>query len=267
MSARSLTWSSRGKKLARSKRRKYRASRRTTSVAAEVKRVLNSRTGGLLGIEKKFFDTFNGGLAITESANCTAGIQDPLSHLCLNCPPQGDGPSHRDGRQISMKSIHVKGLVTIAAQLFQATPDTVPDVFIALVLDKQTNGAQMTSEQLFENPSTSPLLCVQPLINMTNSSRFRVLKTVRVSAADFAGSVQPFVRLTGTGGTTDDVQQQGANVPFSMFVNLRDMKVNFTGTGSLVSNIVDNSLHIVAFTSRDSANPMISYNCRLRYVG
>lgn len=230
-------------------------------MAAEVRRVLNGSTGGYVGLEKKFFDTERS-IAITAPSDATGGEADPTTLLCLNCPAQGDGESQRDGRQINMTSIQVKGMVSIAAQADQTAGDVIPDIMIALVLDKQTNGAQLNSEDVYENPSGFATLASQPFRNLENTQRFRVLKTVHVTAAELAGAIQPV--YDGT-----NIEQQGATVPFSMYVNLKGMKVNFLSgqTTSVIDAIADNSLHVIAYASNTSATPFLLYNSRLRFVG
>lgn len=259
---RSSMWGPRksGYKKYNRRRTKYKG-RYRKAVAAEVKRVLNGRTGGYVGLEKKFFDSERS-IAIPVSTDASGCEADPTTLLCLNCPAQGDGESERDGRQISMSSIQVKGMVSIAAQSDQTAGDVIPDVMIALVLDKQTNGSQLNSEDVYENPSGFSTLASQPFRNLENSQRFRVLKTVHVTSTELAGAIQPV--YDGT-----NIEQQGANVPFSMYVNLKGMKVNFISgqTSSTISAIADNSIHVIAYASNVSASPTLLYNARLRFVG
>jgi len=242
-------------------RTKYKGAYRK-SVAAEVKRVLNGRTGGFVGLEKKFYDTAKN-FAIVSPSDATGGEQDPgAGVLCLNAPAQGDGESQRDGRQIAMQSINIKGVVQIASQTDQTAGDVVPDIFIALVVDTQTNGSQMNSEDCFENPGGVSALAAQPFRNLEYSQRFRVLKTVRIASAVLAGAIQPV--YDGT-----NIEQQGAQVPFSMYVNLKGMKVNYISgqTTSVIGAIADNSLHVVAYASNTSMVPTLTYAARLRFVG
>jgi len=242
-------------------RRAYQAKRRGTSIASAVRSVLNGRTGGFVGLETKFFDSsFAGGLSA--STDASGGEVDPDNLLCLNCPAQGDGETQRDGRQISMDSLTVKGLVTVAAQTNQTAADVVPDIFIAIVLDKQTNGAQLDSELVFENPSGASNLGSMPFRNLEWTKRFRVLKTMKVSAHQFAGAVIP--AFDGT-----NIEQQGVAIPFSCHIKLNGMKVNFISgqTSSVIAAIADNSIHVIAYTNGVSLAPVINYNARLRFKG
>jgi len=242
-------------------RTKYKG-RYRKSVAAEVKRVLNGRTGGFVGLEKKFFDTSLQS-AINSPTDATGGEEDPTTLNCLNCPAQGDGESQRDGRQISMHSINIKGNVFIPAQTNQTAADVVPDIFIALVCDKQTNGSQMNSEDCFTNPAANNSLAAQPFRNLEYVQRFQVLKTVRIASKNIAGAMQPV--FDGT-----NIEVQGAQIPFSMYVNLKGMKVNFISgqTSSVIAAIADNSLHVIAYASNASSlGPTIQYASRLRFVG
>lgn len=229
---------------------------------AQVARVMNRRTSGFAGIETKFFDSAMGGRSLVAPTDSSGGEQDPTSLDCLNCPAQGDGEQNRDGRQISMKNLTIKGLVRIAAQANQTAGDVTPHVMIALVLDKQTNGAQLASEDVFANPSSSALLAPSAFLNLENRQRFQVLKTVHIAPEQFAGSITP--AFDGT-----NLEQPGAHAPFTMFVDLKGMRVNFlTGqTTSVVAAIADRSLHLVAYTSSTSAVPQLAYNSRLRFQG
>jgi len=222
----------------------------------------NRRLAGYVGLEKKFFDTGLVGGVPSASATATSGEIDPTTIDCLNAVALGDGPTQRDGRQINMMSITVKGNVFIPAQADQTAADTMPNIFIALVLDTQTNAAQAQSEQVFTNPGASASTANQPFLNLENHQRFRVLKTVRIAAEQIAGCVVPVY-------DGSNIEQSGASVPWSMYVNLKQMKVNFLSaqTTSVIAAIADNSLHLIAFTDNTSTSAIINYNARLRFMG
>lgn len=231
------------------------------AMTTAVRQILNGRTGGFVGLERKFFDSAQIA-AIAAPNNAAGGEVDPTTLACLNCPAQGDSENQRDGRQIAMDSINIRGVVTLAAQTDQTAGDVLPSIIIALVLDKQTNAAQLNSEDVFENPSASAALAANPFRNLEYTGRFRVLRTVEVTAADFAGSIQPV--YDGT-----NIEQQGASVAFSMYVPLKGMKVNFLSgqTTSVIGAIADNSLHMIAYCNSTSMAPTINYNARLRFKG
>lgn len=226
---------------------------------AQIRRAMNVRTGGYSGIEWNFFDCSRSA-GLVSTADSAGGEIDPTTLNCLNCPAQGTGETSRLGRQITMGSIYVKGMVNISQQSNQTATDIIPTVMIALVLDKQTNGAQLNSEDVYTNQSGFSTLAPMPMRNLENIQRFQVLKTVRIGPQEIAGSIQPV--YDGT-----NIEQMGANVPFEMYVNLKNMKVNFISgeTGSSVSAIADNSLHLVAFCSNVGTAPSVLYNSRLRF--
>jgi len=218
----------------------------------------NARTGGLLGVETKYFDTSLASSQINLVADCTSGEQDPATVLCLNGVPQGDTASSRDGFKIAMKSIQIDGIVRLDAQANQTAADQVPYVFIALVLDTQTNGAQLNSEDVFSNPAADSQLAACPLRNMSYTERFKVLKIKKARA--------PQVPMTYDG---TNIEQQGTQIPFSMFVKLGGLQTKFQSgtTTGYVGTIVDNSLHLIAYVNNSALIPVISYNARLRYIG
>lgn len=215
------------------------------------------------GVEKKYFDSVKVQSAISAPADAEDGEQDPATLLCLNCPAQSDGPQGRDGRQISMDSINIKGVISCPGTEDEANPDVYPTIFVALVLDRQTNAAQLNSEDVFHNPGSNAVLATSPYRDLDFTKRFKVLKTVTIKPIDFTSSLAS-VPITST-----TYAHNGVDVPFSMFYDLKGMKVNFLAaqTESVIAAIADNSLHVIAYASNVTAGPLISYNSRLRFRG
>ncbi len=214
-------------------------------------------TANYLGIELKFYDTklvSAGLLAPTDSAG---GEHDPSATIKLNTVVRGNGEQNRDGKQISMRNITIRGVVSVDKQANQTTSDDSPVIFIALVVDTQTNGITLNSEDVFTNKGANALLAASPFRNLLFSKRFRVLKTLKFDLRD------PNLTYDGT-----NIEINGFHRGFEMFADLRGMKCNFNaGTTEDVANIIDNSLHIVAFCSSQNLGPDINYNARLRFVG
>ena len=136
-----------------------------------------------------------------------------------------------------MKSIQISGIVNIAAQANQTAADAASLVFLALVLDKQTNGAQLNSEDVYHNQGADGVLAACPLRDMNRSTRFQVLKTWRMQFD------QPNMSFDAT-----NVEQGGAAKYFECYVKL-DQKVEFTASAGTVADISDNSLHMIGYTS------------------
>lgn len=211
--------------------------------------------------EVKYFDTSLGLTNLTNTADWSAMEKDPATILCLNGVPQGDTAQSRDGMKICMKSIFIHGALTAVAQTAQSSADTAPNIFIALVLDKQTNAAQLNSEDVYTNPSGVTSLVPSPLRNMTFTDRFKVLKTVKVEV--------PQLGLVNDTGSTGGVIQNGITIPFTIAANLKMLQTKFTAgtTTGYCTTIQDNSLHLVACVSSTGYAMQILYNARLRYVG
>jgi len=219
--------------------------------------VANPRIGGFLGIEKKFLDS-SASHTVASPVDCTGCEADPAGLNCLNGIAQGDGESQRDGKNYIIKGITFDGIVyrsvvtgAATAAASQATWTTV-----AIVLDTQTNGAQLNSEDVYTNPSASANGNADLLRNLQYSQRFKVLK--KWICNDHQGP--NFV----WNGATYDIGGTAHNLSF--YADNLDIKVSTNGTGNTVSSIVDNSLHVVAFTN--GVNTVsLRYNCRIRFVG
>lgn len=230
--------------------RRYRRRSKTTGVYA------NPRIGGFLGTELKFYDQSLEAGALTAPTNATGGEHDPSSTVMIMSVGQGDGETNRDGRSIVMMSIGLKGMVRIPRAIDQTVLKDTCIVFIALVLDTQTNATQINSEDVYLNKSADANLATMPFRNLENSRRFTVLKTRTLSIG------HPQVSWDGT-----NIEQAGMTRRWDMFVNLNKMKVNFKGTTQTIANITDNSLHVIAWCSNVDLAPVLYYNSRLRFVG
>jgi len=222
----------------------------------QMQAAINPRVGGFLGIEKKFFDTFLATTVIVNPTDCAGGELDPATISCLNGVAQGDGESNRDGKNYLIKSLHWFGRVVTNTQTNKTGGWVPPSVFIAIILDTQTNGAQFNSEDVYTNPAGSSAnnSCLQR--NLQYSSRFRVLKTFKV---DFNQQTLSY----------DGTNMEGCGMSKSIECHLDNLniKVQCTGTTGVVSNITDNSLHVLGFSTNGTETVNLTYTSRIRFVG
>jgi len=130
-------------------------------------------------------------------------------------------------------------------------------VYIAVVLDRQTNANFFNSSDVFINPSANATMAPMPLRNLSNSHRFKLLKetTINISAKDLVVNGANYV-------------SSGQTIPFDWFIPLKDLQMNFisTNNAAVIQAVSDNSINIVAWTSR-AATANIIVNTRLRYTG
>jgi len=199
------------------------------------------------------FDVALGNTTITAPADCSGGEKDPTASS-LNAVVQGDDDVNRNGRRIYATSIYINGAISSAAQTGVNTHDVVPVVFIALVLDRQTNGAQLNSEDVFTNPGAAASLASSPFRNLDYSKRFKVLAT-RMIKMD-----QP-----SAAGYSTTQEQAGQYKNFKIWVNLHNMPMTYKSNVGDVTDCIDNSLHMIVFTQDTSLVPKIQYNSRLRF--
>lgn len=222
-------------------------------------RILNRRTAGFMGIETKFYDQKLIAGVLTAPTDATGGEFNPSATISLNTVAQGDGESNRDGRQITMRSIQVNGVITCVQQVNQSAADFPTKCFIALVLDTQTNGALLNSEDVFTNPGANAVTAADPFRDLQFAKRFRILAVRKVTLQNPA--------IANDAATTGNIVQQGLRKDFSMFVNLKGIRTLYSGTTETIANITDNGLNIVAFCTNTQLAPNLSYVSRLRFVG
>ncbi len=216
----------------------------------------NLRTGGFQGLELKFYDTSLVAAVLAVNTNGSAGEHDPSATVKLNTVVRGTSESNRIGNKIQMKNISLNGVVTIPVAANLTTTDVRPVVFIALVLDHQTNGATLASEDVYVNQGANAVLGCSMYRNLQTSKRYRVLRSMQIVPE------QPVLTFDAT-----NIEQSGLHTPWRMDVPLNTETQFNGGTTADVANIEGNSLHIVAWASSTSLVPTFSYNARLRFVG
>ncbi len=208
------------------------------------------RDAGFLGVENKFFDVE----ADADAFAVTWATMEPAT-TNLTAVAQGDGESNRDGRKYAIRSIHIKGFVKFPAIESANAPVDDRLCRIALVLDTQTNNAQLIATNVFDGGQTDDVLAFR---NLQFTRRFRVLmdKTIRVPVAQ--GSLnEGAVNLFAAPGTT---------IPFTFNkVFKRPVQVLMSGTTADIANVTDNSIHMIGVALDTST--ALSYQCRIRFVG
>lgn len=239
-----------------------RSTYRVASRAAQRRVAANLRTGGYLGIETKYFDTsFEG--AIVGSKDWGPG------HLCtiptygvLNGLAVGSSQEQRDGRQITLRSVTVSGVVYIPVTAGTTAANCDPRlVHIALVLDKQANGAAMDPAQVYSNQRSDDggtlrkSACAFPLRNMQYIQRYAVL-------AKKTMVLQPIVVHNGTGHDL-----LAAEAPFQFNVKLGSIIQDFIGDAAGVASCSNNTLNVIMNCEGSGGDTSITFNARVRFRG
>lgn len=227
-----------------------RSKRRSAYVRGAARAAIN------LGVEKKYYDT-SAAVNIVAPTDCTGGEADPTTVNCISAPAQDDTASGRDGRKIVAKYVQIKGSVRFSTLTNQSLSVDSARVMVAVVLDTQTNGAQLNSEDVFTNPRAATTTADSPLRNLNFGERFKLLKLEQFNLQN------PNMTYDGTNVEINGIAQQ-----FDWYIPLKNLKIAFTsGVTAGVANVLDNSIHIVAFATTTSPQCAIAYNSRMRFVG
>lgn len=230
--------------------------------------VARARGANVTG-EMKYFDTENTGQALTAvtttwpantmcdpTATINLGVGPVVSPLCLFDPTVGAALNQRIGRKCWVYKIKINGCISVNSQVAQTVADSASKVRIALVMDRQTNAAQMTGAALY-NDATTASATIQSFQNPNNFGRFAVLKE------KFFVMQNPNIAQN----TASTIEQQGLKTSFKFNVNFKTpIVVNFNAAnGGTVQDIIDNSFHVVGASDLVPLSPTISYYCRVCY--
>lgn len=246
-------------------RRRVRAPR-TTSRSAGYR---NIRTGGFLGIEKKYLDTFLHAHVINSPGNSVNIETDPFGLGCLNSTTIGSGPTNREGRKCKSVSLHLRGHVDRNGAIHETDIEFARTVTIWIVRDVQTNGTQLNSEDVLVNPSGFQILAPFPFNQLENSSRFTILakQTMVIESPTTFGDTQVPAEVAGDQIGFDSTHgENGIMQNFEFNIKLDDV-VNYSQSNDppTVSDINDVSYHVICACSH--AGLRISYNSRYRFLG
>lgn len=217
----------------------------------------NLATMGFLGTEKKFYDTKLTAQALVAPTAADGGEFDPSATSMISTPTQGTSEQQRDGKRIKIMSVQLNGVLNDAAAELQANPPEGNKVFVALVLNTQTNGAQLNSEDVFKNLNGSAVTAANPTRNLLFGPKFRILKS----------KVFDLTPNSFSHFAVDSFSRSGVKREFKWFVKFpKGLIVNFNaGTTADVANVMDNCINVICFAT--VASGTLSYNARIRFIG
>lgn len=226
--------------------------------------------GGQVNTEMKYVDSNFGPTTIQAITTTWATTNvDPATTIDLGgaaivnpqnlCSPQtGASLNNRIGRQIEIRKIKIHGHIYCAPQTLQADADPGTKVRVVLVQDMQTNGAQMAGTDLFGPPTANGSLSLNAFQDPKNFGRFRVLKDKMFQISDLN---------LANNAAASTVIQTSKLINFKMNVNFKQpIRVRFNAlTTGTVSDIVDNSFHLIAANLNGSFVPQLVYYSRVCY--
>lgn len=187
--------------------------------------------------ELKFFDT-----DLSVPFDTTAEVPATGGQLVLI--PQGDTQSTRDGRLAFIKSIQIRGKISLVPAA-AATAASVAHMW--LVLDTQANGAAAAVTDVFTSAAAQSCM-----LNLNNSGRFRILK-------------HWVMKFEAKSGVTTAYNNDTKAFEFYKRCNI---KVDWSGTSGAITEIRSNNLFLIAGSDGDSDDLItLSGTARVRFVG
>lgn len=214
----------------------------------------NWRWGGALGVERKWLDSSINAVTINAAGNMTGCEMDPGA-LCLNFPLMGTGQNNRIGNKYNITSIQVTGLCYLNPEANQTGAEPAYKINVALVWDKQTNGAQLNSEDVWANPAATVAGAANPLRNLLYSKRFKILKKTLVT-----------LKPTTLSYDGTNMEQGGDVAPFEFYKEFKKpVVVECRGNSGDVTDIVNHSFHVLASANVGGITTMF-YNARIRFT-
>jgi len=237
---------------------------RAQNVLLAARRRRNAVTGGFVGTELKYFDTLKAVTNLTGPTDTTTFLFNPgTGGDCLNCPAQGSTALQRDGKKIRMKSLYIKGVVVRNFVEALAAPFPPVSVYVAAVLDRQTNAAAASSNVIWKQAPGGASAAFNCMLSrdLENGERFKILRD------------QVFdMNLPSLGYAQADAHStNGLMRHFTWFIPLNGLPAYFNiGTTAAIANMVRNSISFYAvqnYVPATGAQAEVAYISRLRFIG
>lgn len=208
--------------------------------------------------ERKYFDTeLNNKTLVTLSTGWTGTECDPATLNNLFSPTTGTNYNQRVGRKVCLKSLRIHGYVEYPTVSNTGTANIDAPILIRVILyqDKQTNGVQSQGQDVIASGAGN--VAVAMFQNPQNFGRYRVLKDKKIS-----------LNITATNYVGTDTHMTGNLRSFNWNIRFRKpLIINFNSqnTGN-VTDVVDNSFHVIAGVNRADTNAQFSYKARAVFV-
>lgn len=195
------------------------------------------RYSGVGGSEKKYFDTTK-----TSTLSSSTGT---IFNPSLNLIPQGVTESERVGRKVVVKSLHLKGTVTLPSTT--SATDASDSIRIIIYQDKQCNGAAAGVTDILESGAFVSFR------NLTESGRFNILMDECWDLKSGGGA--------GADAATDIY---GGETKFWNFNKQMMVPIEYSATTGAITEIRSNNYGILVISANGKANA--AYISRVRYT-
>ncbi len=200
--------------------------------------------------EMKFVDMEMDVNALTTSW----ATHEPAATDSISAVATGDGESNRDGRVYYIHSVHLNGRCDFGLQESVGAPPSDIIFRVIVVVDKQTNGAQLTATDVMDAGQTDDFHAFR---NLQFTQRFWVLY-------DNLWSLDLAKRVTNEGATNLFANGIGIHLWKMNYTFNTPLKVTCSNTTAVIASITDNSIHVIAIAS--STSTTISYQSRVRFT-
>lgn len=209
-----------------------------------------ARIGGFYGRfrgsmgESKFFDCSNTNYTFDstgEVINLTATSPTSTTSTGTICQVvQGDTENNRNGRKIVITSIYMQGYIQ--------SDSAFDKIQMCLILDTQCNGALPAYDDIF---SAVPAATTERFLNVSNGSRFKVLKKIVMTFDATTALAGPVYT-----GTTRKIKFfKKCNIP---------IEYDNSATTGVITSIKSNNLFWVAISAQDDLSTLV-FNNRIRF--
>jgi len=240
----------------------------------------NKRVGGYVGMETKFHDA--GIASVATGVMAVGGLSiasriAPTPAQSLFTIPGGTGVSERNGRLMVVTGCLIRGTV----QVPELVPATAAAAFLAaqpirvcwaLVLDKQTNNAIMTADQVYSSMDITTVAVsaadqkklgvIAPVRDLEHSARYTILDT----GSKMIPAIAPVIYDSTLAVSTYGLPAREVGLEINHSCNIPFRYQDTAAQLGQIGEMSDNSMHLLVWTNNTGAvAPLFSGGVRTRF--
>lgn len=195
----------------------------------------------------------NQALVAAGIATSWAGCELDPSINTLLAPQIGDDIGSRESRRIQVLNVRFRGQIVMNDQAARTTGLDPTIIRILLVGDLRTNGVQLNAEDVMSDNG------VFAFTDLSQFGKFQIYKDKTYIAQD---------PNLGVGIVANQAISNGRVIPFKLSHTFKKpfiMNFNAANAGN-VTDVIDNSLHLIGCASNIDLAPTLTYNVRSTFV-
>lgn len=206
--------------------------------------------------ELKYFDSSIATTAISQiTLSWSVGVLNPTGLNTLFLPRLGTDIDKRIGRRVAVHSMIIRGSVTFTASSSTTSYGSRCQVRIVFLINRHTDNAVLDGNDVLS--SSNSINGINFFQNLGSIGKYLILDDIMLDDGNLS-----------VGILSTDTAVQASDILRFQFVHTFEtpLLVHFSADNGNVTDILDNSFHLLVGRNSNSISPTIIYDARFCYI-